>query len=53
MDLSVKKLKVDISTTPRQTSLPGHYHHPKAETNYSFPPVKGEDYGNLFQNVLL
>ena len=25
----------------------------KAETNYSFPPVNGEDCENLFQNVLL
>ena len=26
---------------------------PKAEINYSLTPVKGEDYKNLFQNVLL
>ena len=52
MDLQVKKLKVGISITPR-VSLPYPYHHPKAETNYSFPPVKEEDYENLFQNVLL
>ena len=26
---------------------------PKAETKYSFPPVKRKDYENLFQNVLL
>ena len=53
MDLQVKKLKVDISATTRQNSLPGPYHHPKAETNWSFLPVKGEDYENLFQNVHL
>ena len=53
MDLQVKKFKVDISTTPKQNSLTGPYHHPKAEINYSFPPVKGEDYENLIQNVLL
>ena len=53
MDLQVKKLKIDISTTPRQNSLPGSYHHPKVETNYSFPAVKSKDYENLFQNVLL
>ena len=43
MDLQVKKFKVDISTTPKQNSLTGPYHHPKAEINYSFPPLKGED----------
>ena len=54
MDLQVKKLKVDISTTPGQTSLsPVPIITPKAETNYSFPPVKAEDYENLFQKVLL
>ena len=34
-------------------SLAGPYHHSKAETNYTFPLVKAEDYENLFQNVLL
>ena len=53
MDLQVKKLKVNISTTPRQNSLPDPDHYPKAETIYSFPPVKAKDYENLFQNVLL
>ena len=33
--------------------LPSPYHHPRTETNYSFAPVEGEDYENLFQNVLL
>ena len=47
MELQVKKIKVDISTTPRQNYLHGPYHHPKAETDYSFPPVKGEDYENI------
>ena len=40
MDLQVTLCPVPITT-------------PKAETNYSFLPVKGEDYENLFQNVLL
>ena len=53
MDLQVKKLKVEISATTRQNSLPGPCHRPKAETNWSFCPVKGEDYENLFQNVYL
>ena len=35
------------------TLSPVHIITPKAETNYSFPPVKGEDYENLFQNVML
>ena len=52
MDLQVKKLKVDISTTPRQNFLPSSYRHPEVEANYSFPAVKAEDYENLFQNVL-
>ena len=49
MDLQVKNLKVDISITPRQNSLPGPYHHPQCREKYSFPPVKGEDYENLFK----
>ena len=53
MELQVKKLKVGISTTLRQNSLYGPYITSKAETNYSFSPVKGGDYENLFKNVLL
>ena len=40
-NLQVKKLKVDISTTFRQNSFAGLYHHPKAEINYSFPKLRG------------
>ena len=29
MNLLVKKLKIDISTTPRQNSLKGLYNHPQ------------------------
>ena len=51
IELRVKKLKVDISTTPRQNYLHGPYYHPqgraKADTDHSFSPVKGEDYENL------
>ena len=55
MDLQVKKLKVDISTTPRQNSLPGPYHHPQVRDKLLIliPPVKWEDNQSLFQNVLL
>ena len=40
MDLHVKKLKVDISATPKKNSDTGPYHHPKPETNYSFPHLR-------------
>ena len=53
MEFQVKKLKVDISTTPRQILSPISIITLKAETNYSFLPVKGKDYENLFQNILL
>ena len=54
MDLQVKKLKVDISTTPIQNFLVGPNHHPQGRNKLLIPsPVKGEDYENLFQNVLL
>ena len=46
MDLQVIKMKVDISGTPRETLSPVPIITPKAET-------KGEDWENLFQNVLL
>ena len=52
MDLQVKKLKVDISTTPWQNLSPVSIITPKT-AKLIFPPVKGEDYENLFQNVLL
>ena len=38
MDLQVKNLKVDISTTPRQNSLPGPYHHPQCREKLLIPP---------------
>ena len=53
MDLQFKKFKEDISAITRQNSLLGPYHRPKAETNWSFRPVKGEDFENLFQNVYI
>ena len=52
MDLQVKKLKGDFSTSSRQHSPQSLLSPPKAEGNYSFHPVKEEDYENLFQNVL-
>ena len=51
MDEQDKKLKSDITTTPRQNSLPGLYRYLK--TNDLFPLVTWEDYENLFQSVLL
>ena len=53
MDLQVKKLKVDISTTHSQNSVPCPYHDPQCREKLLIPQVKGEDYENLFQNVLL
>ena len=56
MELRVKKFKVDISTTPRQNSLHGPYHHSQGRDRLLIPPVKGEDYKNLinfFKHVLL
>ena len=44
MGLRLKKLKVDISTSPRQNSLPVPIISSKADTNNSFPPVKGEEF---------
>ena len=43
-------MKADISTTPRQNSLPGRYHNPQGKDKLLIPPVKGEDYKNLFRN---
>ena len=53
LHLQVKKLKVDLFTTPSQNSLPGPYHHPLGRDKLLIPPVKCDDYENLFQNVLL
>ena len=43
MNLKVKKLKVDISTTPRQNSLTGPYHHRQDGDKLLIPFSKGED----------
>ena len=54
MDLQVKKLKVGISTTPSQTSLsPVPIITQKQRQVTHSPQLRGEDYENLFQNVLL
>ena len=52
MDLQVKNLKADSSTTVRQKPLLLLIITSKAAANYSFPLVKGDDNKNLFQNVL-
>ena len=41
MDLQVKKLKVDISTTPRQKSPPSPIISPKEKVNYLFSQLRG------------
>ena len=38
MDLQVKKLKVEISTTPRQNCLTGPYHQPQGRDKLLIPP---------------
>ena len=43
MDLQVKKLKVDISATPKKNSDTGLYHHPQGRDKLLIPPVKGEN----------
>ena len=43
MDLQVKKLKVDISATPKKNSDTGSYHHPQGRDKLLIPPVKEED----------
>ena len=43
MDLQVKKLKADISATPRKNSVTGPYHQPQGRDKLLIPPVKGED----------
>ena len=52
MDLQAKKLKVDISTTPTQNS-PRSLSSPILQRQITHPPVKGENYENLFPHVLL
>ena len=43
MDWQVKKLKVDISATPKKNSDTGSYHHPQGRDKLLIPPVKEED----------
>ena len=42
MDLPVKKLKVDISASPRKNSVTGPYHHNQGRDKLLIPPIKGE-----------
>ena len=42
MDLQVKKLKVELSATPRKNSVTGPYHHSPGRDKLLIPPVKGE-----------
>ena len=53
MGLQVKELKVDISAVPRKNTVTGLYHHPQGRDKLLILPVKGEDYRNLFRNILL
>ena len=41
MDLQFKKLKVDISSTPRKNSITGPYHRSRGRDKLLIPPVKG------------
>ena len=43
MDLQVKKLKVDISATPRKNSSTGPCHHHQGRDQSLIPPFKGGD----------
>ena len=43
MDWQVKKLKVDISATPKKNSDTGPYYHPQGRDKLLILPVKGED----------
>ena len=43
MDLQVKKLKVDISATPKKNSDTDPYHQPQGRDKLLIPPVKRED----------
>ena len=48
MELRVKKFKVDISTISQGKTFSAVLIITlKAGTDYSFPPVKGDDYENL------
>ena len=42
VDLQVKKLKADISATPRKNSVTGPCHHPVGREKLLIPPIKGE-----------
>ena len=42
MDLKVKRLKEEISTTPRKNSVTSPYHHPQGRDKLVIPSVKGE-----------
>ena len=53
MDLQVKKLKVDIYTTPKQNSLHGPYHLPQGRDKLLIPSVKGEDYDYCLKSMFL
>ena len=53
MDLQVKRLKEEISTTPRKNFVTGPYHHPQGRDKLLISSVKGEAYGNLFRNILV
>ena len=43
MDFQVKKMKVEISATPRKSSVPGPYCQSQGINKLLIPPVKGED----------
>ena len=53
MDLQVKRLKEEISTTPWKNFVTGPYHHPQGRDKLLISSVKGEAYGNLFRNILV
>ena len=40
MDLQVKKLKVDISATPKKNSDTGSYHHPQGRDKLLIPQLR-------------
>ena len=52
MDLKVKKMKVDIVTKAKKLS-PQSLSSPQDKNKLLIPPVKGEDYENLFPYELL
>ena len=49
MDLQVKKLKVDLFTTPRQNSLPGTYHHSLGNENAHSLQLRGRTMKTYFK----